>query len=163
MRFAAGWNGAKNRAAAARAQSRRRGPAGCPLFALRKRNQGFEIRPRKSIVKPMQVAPKQPELHDSGEFGQVLQFPQRRAAPLPAATPHPDDAEPLDDLARYEEDAPINYRQRTLMNVIAVIIVTLLIAAGVWIADTITGLEKDQDCVMQGRVNCAPIEVPDAK
>ncbi len=46
------------------------------------------------------------------------------------------------------------------MNVIALAVVTFLVGAGVWLADTITDMEKDQDCVMQGRVNCAPIELP---
>jgi len=47
-----------------------------------------------------------------------------------------------------------------LMNVIAIAIVALLVGVGVWIADTIAEMEKDQDCVLQGRANCAPIEVP---
>jgi hypothetical protein len=112
----------------------------------------------------MQVAPKQPEPRNDGKLGQVLPFPQRRrgAPKSPKGAGPVSETEPalIDDLARYEEDAPIDYRQRTLMNVIAVAIVTLLIAAGVWIADTIAVMEKDEDCVMQGRVNCAPIELP---
>ena len=46
------------------------------------------------------------------------------------------------------------------MNVIAVVIVSLLVGVGVWLADTIADMEKAQDCLMQGRQNCAPIEVP---
>lgn len=112
----------------------------------------------------MQVAPKQPEPRHDGKLGQVLQFPQRRhgAPNFSKATGAAGKPDPvlLDHLARYEEDAPIDYRQRTLMNVIAMAIVTLLVAAGVWIADTIAVMEKDEDCVMQGRANCAPIELP---
>ena len=59
-----------------------------------------------------------------------------------------------------EEDGHIDYRHRMLMNVIAVVIVSVLIGVGVWIADTIADMQKAQDCVMQGRQNCAPIEVP---
>ena len=69
----------------------------------------------------------------------------------------------LDDLARYEreaEDEPINYRHRMLMNVMAVAIVTVLVGMGVWLADTIAEMERNQDCVLQGRQNCAPIEIP---
>jgi hypothetical protein len=69
----------------------------------------------------------------------------------------------LDDLARYEREAeeePINYRHRMLMNVMAVAIVTVLVGVGVWLADTIAEMERDQDCVLQGRQNCAPIEIP---
>jgi hypothetical protein len=70
--------------------------------------------------------------------------------------------EPHDDFAAYEQDPdePVDYRKRMLMNVIAVAVVTLLVGAGVWIADTIADLQRDQDCVLQGRSNCAPIELP---
>ena len=76
-------------------------------------------------------------------------------------------AEPVDDhvdhLAQYEqdreEDEYVNYPHRMLMNVIAVVIVGVLIGVGVWLADTIADMEREQDCVLQGRQNCAPIEV----
>lgn len=79
-----------------------------------------------------------------------------------------DNLEPVDHLAQYEqhrddEDEPIDYRHRMVMNVIAVVVVTFLVGAGVWIADTIAEMQRDQDCVMQGRQNCAPIEVPPLK
>jgi hypothetical protein len=101
---------------------------------------------------------------------QVLQF-----RPRPRLTEHAVDrvsarelfAEPHDDqfdhLAQYEqdqeEDEHINYPHRMLMNIIAVAIVSLLIGVGVWLADTIADMERDQDCVLQGRQNCAPIEL----
>jgi hypothetical protein len=111
----------------------------------------------------MQVAPKSPQPRETGKFGQVLQFPHRRSGtallPDPALRAGHSEIDPADDLARYE-DEPVDYRQRALMNLIAVVIVTLLVATGVWIADTIAGVDRDQDCVMQGRINCAPIEVP---
>jgi hypothetical protein len=111
-----------------------------------------------------QVVRNQPDSHD-GEFGQVLRFPRHPKEPLfPISAARPGDPEPdsADDLARYqqEQDEHIDYRQRMLMNVIAAAIVALLVGAGVWIADSIAGMEKDQDCVMQGRTNCAPIEAP---
>lgn len=98
-------------------------------------------------------------------FGEVVPF--RRPAHLQPVRPMGLDEPDIDDLARYEEvrdeqDAEeiIDYRQRTFMNVIAVAVVTLLVGTGVWLADTIADMERDQDCVMQGRVNCAPIELP---
>ena len=76
----------------------------------------------------------------------------------------PDGDEAVDDLAAFEEeDGHIDYRHRMLMNVIAVVIVSVLISAGVWIADTIAAMQKAQDCALQGRQNCAPIEVPVTK
>jgi len=73
------------------------------------------------------------------------------------------DNELHDDLARYEQerDEIVDYRQRMLMNVIGLAIVTFLVSTGVWLADTIADMERDQDCVMQGRVNCAPVVLPE--
>lgn len=70
----------------------------------------------------------------------------------------------FDDLAQYERDPPdedenVNYRQRMLMNTIAVVIVAVLIGVGVWLADTITDMERNQDCLLQGRSNCSPLEI----
>ena len=39
------------------------------------------------------------------------------------------------------------------------LVVAVLIGIGVWLADTIADMERDQDCVLQGRQNCAPIEL----
>jgi hypothetical protein len=98
------------------------------------------------------------------ESGQILTFQLRRrvGTPAPRQAPiAPDGDEPVDDLAAFEEeDGHIDYRHRMLMNVIAVVVVSVLITAGVWIADTIAAMQKAQDCALQGRQNCAPIEVP---
>lgn len=101
---------------------------------------------------------------DSGNPGRVLYFRRRGPDGLPLAMADPERAgpEPLSDLSRYEQpqDDHVDYRRRTIMNVIALAVVALLVGAGVWIADTITDLQRDQDCVLQGRGNCAPIEAP---
>lgn len=97
--------------------------------------------------------------------GLVGQAPASR--PLqPAAASRDDDSELIDDLARYEqdreeedEDEVINYPRRMLMNIIALMVLTVLIGAGVWLADTIAYMERNQDCILQGRQNCAPIEI----
>jgi hypothetical protein len=108
------------------------------------------------------------DANESREPGQVLKFRLRRAAGVPfpgraATTPDQDTDELIDDLAQYEQEhGEIDYRHRMLMNVIALVVVSLLVGAGVWIADTIADMEKAQDCVMQGRQNCAPIEAPAA-
>jgi len=110
-----------------------------------------------------QVVRSRPDREDAGA-GQVLPFRRPGLPPLPdSAGPAADaDGEVPDDLARYERDLDdvVDYRQRMLMNMIALAIVTLLITAGVWIADTIADLQRDQDCILQGRSNCAPIELP---
>ncbi len=119
-----------------------------------------------------QAAHKRPDPNDADGFGQVLRFRRRGEPPVPTAWPADPEAARPDDLAKYEQerdeqdrgeqdlDEVTDYRQRMLMNVIALAVVTFLISAGVWLADAITDMEKDQDCVMQGRVNCAPIELP---
>jgi len=98
--------------------------------------------------------------------GQILQFRLRRRIPVqpPRRAVNDGQTETLDDLAQFEEeDVHIDYRHRMLMNVMAVMIVSALVGVGVWIADTITDMEKMQDCLMQGRQNCAPIVMPEKK
>jgi hypothetical protein len=111
------------------------------------------------------VVQDQPNPNDGS--GQILSFQVRRRLGLPRRAPiapDGDGAEPADDLAAFEEeDGHIDYRHRMLMNVIAVVVVSVLITAGVWIADTIAAMQKAQDCALQGRQNCAPIEVPVTK
>jgi hypothetical protein len=117
------------------------------------------------------LAHEPPEPEATLHSGQVLQFrPRARFAERPfSASPTlanesvDHDSRLLDDLSRYEQDAedePINYRHRMLMNVMAVVVVTVLVGVGVWLADTIAEMERKQDCVLQGRQNCAPIEIP---
>lgn len=113
-----------------------------------------------------------PEPDGARRSAQVLPFrPRGRAAqtqiPQPSRTTaesSDEESEPFDDLAQYEhdreEDETVNYPQRMLMNVIAVVVLTILIGAGVWLADTIGAMERNQDCILQGRQNCAQIEIP---
>jgi hypothetical protein len=113
------------------------------------------------------LAQDQPEGDGAPHVAQVLQFRPRQRAAEPGrsvqALEVPDDDALPDDLAAYEQDRddePVNYTQRMLMNLMAIAVVCLLIGVGVWLADTIAEMERDQDCVLQGRQNCAPIEVP---
>lgn len=112
-----------------------------------------------------QATISRPNPHKADGLGQVVPF-RRPGRPLPLQPTVSDEAE-IDDLAAFEQDRDepdaeefVDYRQRMFMNVIALAVVTLLVSTGVWLADTIAGMERDQDCVMQGRVNCAPIELP---
>jgi hypothetical protein len=116
-----------------------------------------------------QAAKSRPDPRDVGGFGQVLPF-RRPGQPLSAPSVRPADGDfarsdfdLADDFAEYEQDQDeeiVDYRQRALMNVIALVVVAFLVSAGVWLADTIADMERDQDCMMQGRANCAPIELP---
>ena len=104
---------------------------------------------------------ERPDPRDAGTFGQILKFePRRPGKPsLASATPQPIEDD-RDDFARFEQeqDEPIDYRHRMIMNLIALAILISLVGLGVWIADTISDLQREQDCLMQG--HCAPIEVP---
>jgi hypothetical protein len=117
------------------------------------------------------LAPDLPEPEVIHHSAQVLQFRPRTGqsarptfgSPGLANETVDHESRLLDDLSRYEQDAedePINYRHRMIMNVMAVVVVTLLVGIGVWLADTIAEMERKQDCILQGRQNCAPIEVP---
>jgi hypothetical protein len=67
---------------------------------------------------------------------------------------------PVEDLAKYEgRESPDDYRNRMAVNVAAFVFVVALIGAGIWLADTMARMRRDQDCVLSGRRGCAPIEV----
>jgi len=68
---------------------------------------------------------------------------------------------PVPDLSKYsrlpeEED----YAHRMLMNVLALLFLSVMVYCGIWIADNMSQRSKDQDCVLAGRTNCALIPLP---
>jgi hypothetical protein len=93
--------------------------------------------------------------------GTVLNFRRRRPPQPPPSGWSPSPEAPIDDLAKFESAGDRDdYRHRMRMNVISVVVVTLLVIAGVWIANTMAELQKQQDCALHGRRNCMPIDVP---
>ena len=96
---------------------------------------------------------------DTGEHeGQILPFRPRgslltRNAPRRPLVP---------DLSKFEEtpEQPDDFRHRMLMNALGLVVTVLLIGGGIWIADVMATMRKDQDCVLMGRPNCAHINVP---
>lgn len=84
----------------------------------------------------------------------VLEF--RRGAAGPANKSR----SPVEDLAKFERsDDGDDYQHRMMVNVIAFLFVAGLIAAGLWLADTMAQMRKNQDCVLSGRRGCSPVEV----
>lgn len=73
---------------------------------------------------------------------------------------------PVQDLAKFERgpldppEGPDEYRQRMVVNFAAFLFVIVLIVTGLWLADTMAQMKKDQDCVLTGRRGCTPVEVP---
>ncbi len=99
------------------------------------------------------IPPDKPE-GPQGQAGRVLPFRRRGARAAPPAS-HP--ASPVEDLSRFERTAgEDDYRHRMLMNAMAAGVTVLLVAGGIWIANSLAQLRKDQDCVMSGRRNCNP-------
>ena len=93
--------------------------------------------------------------HSESE-GQILRFRPRGSTfirPLPQTSP-------VEDLGKYQGSEPDDYRHRMLMNLAAAGVVIFLVLGGIWIANTMAQMRKDQDCVLSGRRSCAPIAVP---
>jgi hypothetical protein len=59
------------------------------------------------------------------------------------------------------EDGEESERERMVTNVVVVVFLVALVGAGLWLANAMVDVRKTQDCVLSGRRNCAPIEVPD--
>ena len=68
---------------------------------------------------------------------------------------------PVKDLTEFERDSgPDDYRHRMIMNFAGLAVVIVLIAGGMWIANTMAVMRKNQDCVLTGRRGCTPVQVP---
>jgi len=84
----------------------------------------------------------------------VLSFRRGRSTTR-APRPHA-----VEDLAKYERgEGADDYRHRMLINAAALLFVAVLIAAGLWIAETMAAMRKNQDCVLSGRRGCTPVQV----
>jgi hypothetical protein len=97
----------------------------------------------------------------SEEKGRVLPFAPPAGAARARRRPSVRTASPVEDLGRYvrgrdEED----YAHRMKINAIALVFVALLVFCGLWLADTIAQMRKNQDCVLSGRRGCTPVEMP---
>jgi len=94
--------------------------------------------------------------------GHVLPFRPRGALfarPMPRQPTAPDT---VPDLERFERapDEPDDFRHRMLMNGLGLAVTVALVGAGIWIADVMAHMRKDQDCVLTGRPGCTHVEVP---
>ncbi|HML14871.1 MAG TPA: hypothetical protein VK456_16315 [Xanthobacteraceae bacterium] len=94
------------------------------------------------------------------ETGRVVQLRPhlgRHAAQRTCAPGRPT----IEDIGKYERGGgEDDYRHRMLMNVLGFITCAVLVAVGVWIANSIAELRRNQDCVFSGRHDCAHIDVP---
>ena len=88
--------------------------------------------------------------------GRVVYFRRRPGARSSLAG-----STPVADLAKYERKETANdYRHRMMVNAAALVFVVALIGTGLWLADSMAEMRKNQDCVLTGRRGCSPVEVP---
>jgi hypothetical protein len=92
------------------------------------------------------------------ERGRVLPFQRRGRAPVP---PLDEDA-PVEGVEKYARGEPDDYRQRMINNGLGLLACVLLVAIGIWLANTIAEMRRNQDCVLSGRRDCTKITVPSA-
>ena len=87
----------------------------------------------------------------------VVRFRRGPAAARTPVTGPP----PVADLSKFEHGGDADdYRHRMMVNVAAFVFVIGLIAAGIWLADTMAQMRRNQDCVLSGRRGCTPVEAP---
>jgi hypothetical protein len=96
------------------------------------------------------------------ERGRVLPF-VRPGPKAGVARPQPPFGTPVEDVGKYaREGGEDSYRQRMVNNVLALIACVVLVSIGVWLAESIAQMRKNQDCVLSGRRNCTPVSIPSA-
>ncbi len=92
--------------------------------------------------------------------GRVVPFARRGKGRPRTTTNAPSGDEAIEDVGKYARGQPDNYRQRMTNNVLAFGFCILLVAVGIWLANTIAEMRRNQDCVLSGRRNCANVSVP---
>ncbi len=89
----------------------------------------------------------------------VVSFRRNRGGP--ATRPQLQQSPPVGDLRKFERPPePDDYRHRMMANLAAMGFTLLLMLAGLWLADALSAMRKNQDCVLSGRRGCTPVEVP---
>jgi hypothetical protein len=130
---------------------------------------GPDLRPRAFEI------PRRPAILPIGSRSGVEQIltleqspndPEHRVLPFRARQPvrRPSDSgSPVEDLKRFERpDGDDDFRHRMWMNVLAFGFLALLVGGGIWVADSIATLRKNQDCVLSGRRGCNQFDTPAA-
>lgn len=94
----------------------------------------------RSVVVPFRVSPATGPLRSAAQNSRLN---------------HDPDEEP-DDFTQPEDHK--TYRDRMLVNLAALGLLALLIAAGLWLADTMATLRKNEDCVLSGHRDCIALD-----
>jgi hypothetical protein len=51
-------------------------------------------------------------------------------------------------------------RERTITNIVLLLIFVALVAIGVWLSDGLLDARRADECISSGRRNCNPIDLP---
>jgi hypothetical protein len=96
------------------------------------------------------------------EKGRVLPFRPRKAHSWNAHLRLRDKPRsPVEDLSKYSRDPDEdNFQHRMKVNLLAFAMLALIVACGIWLTSTMSEMRRNQDCVLSGRTNCAPIQMP---
>ncbi len=96
------------------------------------------------------------------ERGRVIAFTPRVPGARNDNSPRHHVGRPLvDDIDKYARDAQgDDYRHRMVTNLLAFLVLCVIVYCGLWLANTLAQMRKDQDCALAGRTNCAPISIP---
>jgi hypothetical protein len=62
----------------------------------------------------------------------------------------------IDEFAN--QDQPDDFRHRMVTNAAAFAFVAVLVLSGLWLADSLALMRKNQDCVLSGKRGCTPVE-----
>jgi hypothetical protein len=96
------------------------------------------------------------------EKGRVLPFRPRTPRSWNAnLRPRDKLRSPVEDLSKYSRDPDDdNFQHRMKVNLLAFAVLAIIVACGIWLTSTMSEMRRNQDCVLSGRTNCAPIPVP---
>jgi len=64
------------------------------------------------------------------------------------------------DEGKPEGESTETARERRIANVVLLLFVVALVGGGIWLANAMFNQRMLDDCLAQGRRNCAPIDAP---
>jgi hypothetical protein len=70
----------------------------------------------------------------------------------------------MDDHREHGDDPTLmrraEHRERMVTNIVLLLIFAALVGIGVWLSNAMLDARRADECIAQGRRNCAPIETP---
>jgi hypothetical protein len=70
----------------------------------------------------------------------------------------------MDDHQKQSDDPAqmrrVEHRERMITNIVLLLIFAALVGIGVWLSNAMLDARRADECITQGRRNCAPIDAP---